>query len=380
MPVDPTYKAASIIAPEIEQHFLQYVAGAEEAGERDLAPVPSASVIETIIDVSFWTSLRREEGHSPRISLAYLPPDKAGKPLIFGEKLALTSGTLIKLAPGIERAGIHLGIWHEGDELLIWGTTRTIPSFCFVLEMVEPGLLVVKHRRFQGFGKYVNVAVLKGDQIKMVDEQSGSLPDCPALLTDLLGVTATSSWNDSVNILIQLATSMRAHGRGGTLLVVPSGSDSWKDSIIHPISYTVAPSFNALTDLMAEEEYEKKTAEWQASLNRIVDTVAGYTAIDGATIITDRHELLAFGAKIARAKGREPVEQIMLTEPVIGGEISIVHPAQNGGTRHLSAAQFVHDQRNAIALVASQDGKFTIFGWSPCEGMVHAHRIDALLL
>ena len=58
----------------------------------------------------------------------------------------------------------------------------------------------------------------------------------------------------------------------------------------------------------------------------------------------------------------------------------IVHPSSLGGTRHLSAAQFAHDQQDAIALVASQDGHFTVFAWSPCEGMVHAHRVEALLL
>ena len=55
-------------------------------------------------------------------------------------------------------------------------------------------------------------------------------------------------------------------------------------------------------------------------------------------------------------------------------------PTQLGGTRHLSAAQFVHDQRDSIALVASQDGRFTIFKWSPSEDMVHAHRVEALLI
>jgi len=34
---------------------------------------------------------------------------------------------------------------------------------------------------------------------------------------------------------------------------------------------------------------------------------------------------------------------------------SIVTPAELGGTRHLSAAQFVHDQPGAVALVASQE-------------------------
>jgi hypothetical protein len=68
------------------------------------------------------------------------------------------------------------------------------------------------------------------------------------------------------------------------------------------------------------------------------------------------------------------------TEPIVGNEAVIVEPTEHGGTRHLSAAQFVYDQRDALALVASQDGRFTIFAWSPCENMVHAHRVDVLLL
>ena len=52
----------------------------------------------------------------------------------------------------------------------------------------------------------------------------------------------------------------------------------------------------------------------------------------------------------------------------------------HGGTRHLSAAQFVHDQQDAVALVASQDGRFTVFAWSSCDNMVYAHRVEALLL
>jgi hypothetical protein len=30
--------------------------------------------------------------------------------------------------------------------------------------------------------------------------------------------------------------------------------------------------------------------------------------------------------------------------------------------------------------VASQDGRFTVFAWSPCENMVHAHRVETLLM
>jgi len=97
-------------------------------------------------------------------------------------------------------------------------------------------------------------------------------------------------------------------------------------------------------------------------------------------VLTKQYELLAFGAKIARRKGSPQIEQVTVTEPVEGNVALTVHPTQLGGTRHLSAAQFVHDQRDAVALVASQDGRFTVFAWSACEEMVHAHRVETLLL
>ncbi len=71
---------------------------------------------------------------------------------------------------------------------------------------------------------------------------------------------------------------------------------------------------------------------------------------------------------------------MLLTESIEGSAPTVVAPAQLGGTRHLSAAQFVQDQPEAMALVASQDGRLTVFVWSPCDGVVHAHRIEALLL
>ena len=81
----------------------------------------------------------------------------------------------------------EVGVWAEDGELYGWGTTRSIPTLGLVVEIVEPALLVVKHHRGEKTGKYVNVAVLEGDQVKLVDETASSLPDCPALVGSLLG-------------------------------------------------------------------------------------------------------------------------------------------------------------------------------------------------
>ncbi|RCH53908.1 hypothetical protein DJ568_15325 [Mucilaginibacter hurinus] len=377
---EPTYLAARMVAATIEEHFAKHLHAARKLDEPNLALKPETRIIEAVIDAAFWASLRREEGRPPKISIALLHPSQSDQPLAFGKRLRLTPKNLIKLAPAVEQPGVHLGVWHENDEIFIWGTTHTIPGICFVLEVAEPGLLVIKHKRTDGFGKFVNVAILKGDEIKIVDEETSGIGDCPELLTSLLGLPLPYRNGNNVNVLIQLAAAMRQHGRGGLVLVVPAESDAWKRSIVQPMNYPVNPPYAVVTALTQREEQDGDKLEWQEGMLEAIKIVGGFTAVDGATIITQDHQLLAFGAKIARSEESAPVDELIVTEPVLDGKVQRLHPAQNGGTRHLAAAQFVHDQRDAIALVASQDGLFTIFSWSPGLNAVHAHRIDILLL
>jgi hypothetical protein len=258
--------------------------------------------------------------------------------------------------------------------------TRALPPLCFVLEVAAPGLLVIKHHRGEELGKFLNVAVLEGDRVKVVDEHASSLPDCPELLTSMLGFDSPASWAGSVNVLVQLAVSMRGHGRGGSLLVVPPGTETWRESVVQPVPYAVSPAFSELAQLLRFTPEDHGLHRWQEALTRAVDSIAGLTAVDGAAVMTRDHELLGFGAKITRRKGWALIDEVTVTEPVEGGVAARVRPEQLGGTRHLSAAQFVHDQRDSIALVASQDGRFTVFAWASCEEMVHAHRVETLLL
>lgn len=377
--MQPGYPAARIVAPTVAEQLAAHLNAARQRGSRDFAPQPDTVVIEALIDTAFWASLQREEGHAPRISLAFVPPEVSGHAMVFARPLPLWPRSLAKLAPAVERPGIHLGVWPEDGALRVWGTARSVPELAFVLEVVEPGLVVVKYRRGDELDKYGTVAVLQGDHIQVVDENAASLPDCPDLLSSLLGFDAPVPAVGPTGVLIQLAVSMRAHGRGGSLLLVPAGSDDWQASASQPIPYRVTP-FADVADLLRAEEAERSRPAWREALRRAVDAVAGLTAVDGATVLNERHELLAFGVKLARRRGAERVEQIALTAPVIGNVAEVVDPSRLGGTRHLSAAQFIHEQRDALAMVASQDGRFTVFAWSPCESMVHAHRVETLLM
>jgi hypothetical protein len=358
------HAAARPLSLKLYRYFARHREEALARGEQPLAALPDAEIIQAIIDAAFWASLRREEGYVPKISLAFLSPQEALHPLILDRPLPLTTEALARVSPAVERPGIHLGVWGDQGEMYVWGTTHNIPILCFVLEVAAPGLIVVKHHSGDEARKFVNVAVLEGDQVKIVDECASSQPGCPALLTSLLGFDSPTSWIQSVNTMVRLVVSMRAHGRGGSLLVVPANTEVWRESIVQPIPYAVSSPYCDLAPLS----------------DATVAAVAGLTAVDGAVILTDRYELLGFGAKIVRRKRWPQVEQVTMTEPVEGSKPVLMHPEQLGGTRHLSAAQFSQDQRDAVALVASQDGRFTIFEWSPREQMVHAHRLDVLLL
>lgn len=376
---EPIYPPARMVAPSVHERLSRHHEEARREGRGGLAPLPDSGVIERLIEAAFWASLQREEGRSPKISFAYLSRELAGDALVLDRRLPLSASALTHLAPAVERPGIHLCVWGEADHLTVWGSTRTIPDLCLVLEVVEPGLLVAKYSRGDAYEKFGNLAMLKGDRVKVINENAARRPDCPGLVASLTGWSCSDSSIPGSDLLVQIALSMRSHGHGGSLLVVPQGS-AWERSIVSPLRYRVAPPFSRLAELARRSPGDADRRQWQDDVRLAVEAVAGLTAVDGAVVMTTQYDLLAFGAKIGRHDGGASAGKVVLMEPVVGHTPEVIEAAELGGTRHLSAAQFVQDQRDALAFVASQDGWFTIFLWSAIDECIHAHRIETLLL
>src|SRR3954454_1084146 len=107
------YPAGRAVAERVREHFVRHL---EEAGaggaavSTAIAEPPDVDALEALIDVAFWTSLRREEGYVPIISLALVAPEETPNPLRFAHPLRLEPATLAKVAPAVERPGIHLGV------------------------------------------------------------------------------------------------------------------------------------------------------------------------------------------------------------------------------------------------------------------------------
>ncbi|MEP6962954.1 MAG: putative sensor domain DACNV-containing protein, partial [Acidobacteriota bacterium] len=308
-----TYAAALGAAARIHANLARLPDG----GGGLMATLPDAANLAVLLDAAFWTSLRREEVYTPRISMAFTSASQVKQPIFFSAPLSLDPRGLTKLAAAVERSGIHLCVHPRDGELQVWGISRQLPPLCVVVEIIVPGLLVVKQSPATETGKFLNIAVLQGDEVKIIDSDAGAPHRYPALDALLRRETPVSS--DAVNVLLQLAVSIRAHGRGGILLVVPGSSEAWRESVVQPMAYEMTPPFAGLANLMRKDESGRATRKWEDALARAVDGIAGFTAVDGATVLTADYDLLAFGAKIVRRKAAQIVPQVVLTEPVEGG-------------------------------------------------------------
>src|SRR6516165_10354568 len=131
------YPLARAVAPIVRAHFAGHIDEAVRRGQA-VASIPDADSIEAMIEAAFWASLRREEGYIPKISLAFVSPDEVKMPLRFGTPLPLAPAALTRVAPAVERAGIHLGVKRSPDGWVVWGTVRKIPTYSFVLEAASP--------------------------------------------------------------------------------------------------------------------------------------------------------------------------------------------------------------------------------------------------
>jgi hypothetical protein len=364
---EPRYPAARSVAARLEAHF------AREAPSGTLAP--DAAAIEALVDAGFWASLQREEGYVPEISLAFLPPDEAVRPLRLRPPLPLDPHTLAQLSPAVERPGIHLGVWRSGGELRVWGTTRTVPPYCFVLEVIAPGLLVVKHRSARGLGQVPERAVFQGDEVKLLGQGARVLSEHSPLLRPLL---APESAEGSADVLLRLRGVRCARiGAAARCSSCPRETTRGASrSCGRSAMPSIRPSPSSARCWKAPPRRRTRTGRGRASRRR------ARRADRGRRRDADHGPLRAAGVRCQDRPARRPdARRARLRDGADRGRPSeVVAPLSLGGTRHISGAQFAQDQKRAVALVASQDGRFTVFAWCEREGMVHAHRVEALLL
>ena len=305
----PTYSPARIVAQRLQAFFAT---NAAEYGEAD-ASLPEAAAVEAVIGAAFWASLRREEGREPRISLVLLPPERTTGRCCSTPACPRPRGPR-PVAPAVERPGIHLGVWRFDGELRVWGMTRRCPRLSFVLEVVAPGLLVVKTPARPPLHQVRERRGARGLRGQVRGPPRGGRPRCAARAAPASRrSTCRPAWRSRTTCSCSSPSPCARTAKGGIVLVVPDGDDAWRASVVQPINYVVrAPPLRRSRPFWSGRTIRR------AELRAAVDALAGLTAVDGATVIDHGFRLLAFGAKIARRQGGKPLERVLLSEPIEG--------------------------------------------------------------
>ena len=275
---------------------------------------------------------------------------------------------MARLAPAFGPQENSIGVWFdEHGELFIWGFAPSA-GISLAVRVHEPGQLLLSF----DFGVAPFTVFISGSRTEFVD---------PSNLPPTLRRPELEGRRDDH---VQIAKVMRSLKCGGTLLLVNQES-SWSDSIYQPVTFIGRPYEKIKNDILyrdkiLKQEFDKDplTLHQQRSAKEDADkslgVIVNLTAVDGATLVTFDLDVLAFGAKIRAKDVDHKPERLVISEPFEGSVEREIGLFELGGTRHQSAAQFVFDQKDAIAIVASQDGRLSVLVWDRAEGKVAVVR------
>jgi hypothetical protein len=347
-------------------------------------PQPSSDDLKKLIEISFWASLRREEGRSNAFRLVYQPPPShPNEPFIFENPIQFNVANCLKLAPALEGSYYSIGVWaDESDGLAIWGHTVSVEPGILRLHASEPGTIKVS---YDGIGAIVTERKA-GFRLNNLSQYPPSLK---MIFSDDELIRSFRSGGYSL-----ILDAVRSHGKGGTIIV--PFSDSWRESVCTPMAYGGKSPFTRAYDsqkpiLDLYDHTKEKTdldrlSEVVPNLKNLLGpyyvslrNIGQLTAVDGAVIMMPDLRVHAYGARIKAQSGSSQVDCATLVEPIEGDTPRKVRITEIGGLRHQSAAQFAFDQKDSLAIVVSHDGPITLFAWDDrIQSLVAVRNADLL--
>jgi hypothetical protein len=337
--------------------------------------------IAKMVEESFWASLKTEEHRYHDFTLIYsgLEEDNRDDDSFVFKNLEFNAENVVKLAPAVHsstriivgpmrsRRGNH-------DELYIVGFTRRPlrgDSTSLSIRTIGPGQAVISYANGFKVG-------LDGSKIDFVNEEM--LHD---LVPSFFGLESDADLKNEAFLKHQFRRSdaqkivlaIRAHGHGGTLVIVPNNNRTWKESVhMDRLRFAGLPYDGIKRDL---EERDKAFGMGDLAFERAdksLELLAQLTAADGATVVSQDLTVLAFGAQIKRKEApRSPKHtstrdgriesRTLVSSPFSKSKPQRKRVSELGGTRHRSAAEFVLDQRSARCIVVSADGGISLYRW-----------------
>lgn len=321
----------------------------------------SPAQISRLVNTVFWASLATEEGQHAKLSVAIMEPEDPHGSVVLANPFPLSAAALVSLSPIAHARECCIAVSCQANwRLEIWGLASTAPSGHAIVRAKEPGNITI---------------VLDGEILAYLSPvEDLALPVNPSWVMEIAGFlgSGVEERSEMAWFLRYFAEAMQ-HGRGGTLLVVPASATAWRRSVqggcpIRTDELKIAWHAERWEAESGKESWDPEQGpvyldrflEEATRFRRVVALVGGLTGVDGATVVNDAYEVLGFGMKIRPAE--EPPDEVEIAEVLgIAESPETVAFEDIGGTRHQSAVWFVNAHPEAVALVASQDGRITIF-------------------
>jgi DNA integrity scanning protein DisA with diadenylate cyclase activity len=344
----------------------------------------SADHLCNLLNDLFWASMHGEEGRAVVGSICVCSPEEAPRSRGLATPVAVSPQSLVQLfvASPSNKLAVHL----EGGVPSVWGFLDACPMFTLQVEVPEVGMLVVSE------DSAVIAVFQRGDALlpKPIDRT-----DWVLLLAKTLG-DAPFPQRATLAARIQVvAFAMHSQGNGGALVIAPPfeaegstadvaikyrfnprGSDCIREAVaelataqqrladadVQLHSGSAAPRLRSLLESSVEAHTQL--------LNRLLRSVGELSRIDGAVVMDTDLRVHGFGAKLSGSQESFSVSALdVLTESV--SEVTV---SSLGGMRHQSAARYVRRNTDSMVVVASQDGRLTLFAWIVDRAQVAAVR------
>lgn len=338
------------------------------------------------LETAITASLKKEEGRFHSFTVSVLPlentedqnkPKVDSQDFLFKKPLTFNVENLVKLSTALNNTDHNIKVKY--DENLVaqimgfgsnWNNSLMIESF-------DTGKLLFSVA--YGLSRF-SMAIIEGRKIKFLSglSRKGALTSYDRYLIAIQRSSLLKKYKsgNAINEILgdydRIMKSVRAHGHGGALFFI--SDNKWKKSVQNPIIFEPVNKYCEIKNLAVKrsEFWDNSRGDSEAFIqNRIVDNkieraidlLGQLTALDGATIITREFEILAFGAKLKPINSRKRPDEVIVNEPFEDSSEEIVKFEYIGGTRHQSAAQFIFDQRDSVAVIVSQDGRISVMFW-----------------
>jgi hypothetical protein len=365
--------------------------------------LPTEEQLAALLETAFFASLMDDEGRPTVFRLTFAgreePRDPAALRVAFRPR-PFTVDAVRRLAPATDTTGASMAVAPDGDGLVLWGVLLAPPGD--TVRVPGRGIHLVARERGAvevSVGRHRVASYVRGTL--RLYEQYIRERELLRVIERIAPSVAGLEPHAELRAILRIADAITDFHHGGTLLVVPEGPYEAVPGLRPLPRYALqAEGQRFLADALAtyrrrsgadarelrraafsavafEDWEQERLADVQArrALEDAVQLVAGFTAVDGAVVVTASLEVLAFGAMIDVVPD-PALTDVVSVDPFAPELRRRQRPQSFGGARHQSAIAFCRQQpRGALAFAASHDGTLTFFLRSP-EDVIALRPLD----